>query len=91
MVAESLDTLVRTCPEWRHRSQPAHRYLTSGEPLVVRGPQLYSGDSETVSTAQVNTVVYSANTACVLVRISRFGRISCIVEFNYVKCFSRRQ
>lgn len=32
----------------------------SGEPLVVRGPQLYSGDSETGSTAQVNTVVYSA-------------------------------
>ena len=60
MVAESLDALVRTCPGWRRRSQPAHRYLMSGEPLVVRGPQLYSGDSETGSTAQVNTVVYSA-------------------------------
>lgn len=31
----------------------------SGEPLVVRGPQLYSGDSEMGSTAQVNIVVYS--------------------------------
>lgn len=66
MVAESLDTLVRTCPEWRHRSQPAHRYLTSGEPLVVRGPQLYSGDSETVSTAQVNTMVYSGQDVLIL-------------------------
>ena len=38
--------------------EPAHRHLMSGEPLVVRGPRLCSGDSETVSTAQL-TVVYS--------------------------------
>lgn len=58
--------LVRTCPGWRRRSQPAHRYLTSGKPLVVRGPQPYSGDSEMVSTAQVNTVVYSGQDVLIL-------------------------
>lgn len=38
----------------------------SGKHLVVRGPQPYSGDSETVSTAQVNTVVYSGQDVLIL-------------------------